>query len=85
MYFIFFFALFRPRSLDIPGADLKGVCLLRSPEDGNAIAETTKDKNVVIVGTSFIGENQWHFSVPASRGEGVEANGKFWYMAKMKM
>ncbi|XP_071479578.1 apoptosis-inducing factor 3-like [Diadema antillarum] len=45
----------RPRSLGIPGSDLTGVCLLRSPEDGNRIAELAQGKNAVVVGTSFIG------------------------------
>ncbi|XP_022104629.1 apoptosis-inducing factor 3-like [Acanthaster planci] len=44
-----------PRVLDIPGKDLRNVCVLRSPEDANYIAEQGKGKNVVIVGTSFIG------------------------------
>ncbi|XP_071789425.1 apoptosis-inducing factor 3-like [Asterias amurensis] len=44
-----------PIVLDIPGHDLKNVCILRSPEDANYIAEQGKGKNVVIIGTSFIG------------------------------
>jgi NADPH-dependent 2,4-dienoyl-CoA reductase/sulfur reductase-like enzyme len=31
------------------------VCLLRSPDDANYIAETAEQRDVVIVGTSFIG------------------------------
>ena len=45
-----------PIVLDIPGSDLKNVCILRSPEDANYIAEQGKGKNVVIIGTSFIGK-----------------------------
>ncbi|XP_041457152.1 apoptosis-inducing factor 3-like isoform X2 [Lytechinus variegatus] len=45
----------KPRTLNVTGNDLDGVCLLRSPEDGNTIAEIGQGKNVVIVGTSFIG------------------------------
>ncbi|XP_077868544.1 apoptosis-inducing factor 3-like [Saccoglossus kowalevskii] len=44
-----------PRVLPIPGHDLKNVCLLRTPDDANFIADHAKGKKVVIVGTSFIG------------------------------
>ncbi|XP_078404056.1 apoptosis-inducing factor 3-like [Cetorhinus maximus] len=44
-----------PRMLDCPGADLKNVCLLRTPEDANKIDELATGKGVIIVGSSFIG------------------------------
>lgn len=47
----------RPRTLDIPGADLAGVHLLRSLANSNVIrAElATPGKRVVVVGSGFIG------------------------------
>lgn len=45
----------KPRSLAIPGAQLKNIYQLRSPQDGNAIVEKARNKNVVVVGSSFIG------------------------------
>lgn len=45
----------RPRSLPAPGTDLQNVCQLRTPDDANRIADNSKDKNVVIIGSSFIG------------------------------
>ena len=42
--------------LPIPGVDLENVFTLRTPDDANKIAENVKDKNVVIIGSSFIGE-----------------------------
>ncbi|PIK53726.1 putative apoptosis-inducing factor 3 isoform X3 [Apostichopus japonicus] len=45
----------KPRTLDVPGKDLKNVCSLRSPDDANYIAQLGNGKNVVIVGSSFIG------------------------------
>ena len=49
------FIFFRPRQLPIPGADFDNVCLLRTPDDANKIAEAAKGKKVVIIGSSFIG------------------------------
>lgn len=43
----------RPRTLD--GATLKNIHYLRSVDDANIIAEKSRKKNVVIIGTSFIG------------------------------
>ncbi|XP_023213679.1 apoptosis-inducing factor 3-like [Centruroides sculpturatus] len=43
----------RPRTLD--NVDLKNIHYLRSVEDANVIAEKSRKKNVVILGTSFIG------------------------------
>ena len=45
----------RPRVLPIPGVDLKNVFSLRTPDDANAIAAAANGKNVVIIGSSFIG------------------------------
>ncbi|XP_067864314.1 apoptosis inducing factor mitochondria associated 4 [Heptranchias perlo] len=44
-----------PGVLNCPGADLENVCLLRTPEDANKIHELSINKEVVIVGSSFIG------------------------------
>ncbi|XP_052800272.1 apoptosis-inducing factor 3-like isoform X2 [Mya arenaria] len=45
----------QPRVLPIPGVDLKNVFSLRTPDDANAIAAAATGKNVVIIGSSFIG------------------------------
>jgi NAD(P)H-nitrite reductase large subunit len=46
----------KPRKLPLPGADLEGVQTLRFVEDTKAITSAiTKDSDVVIIGTSFIG------------------------------
>ncbi|MEE6469212.1 hypothetical protein FKM82_008539 [Ascaphus truei] len=45
----------RPRAPQCPGATLKNVFLLRTPEDANAISEAAVGRSVVIMGTSFIG------------------------------
>merc|ERR1719422_2060498 len=44
-----------PRRLPTPGQDLAGVFSLRTPADANAIAAQAQGKNVVVVGSSFIG------------------------------
>ena len=48
----------RPVPLDKPGVSTfpNNVFYLRTPDDGNTIANKAKGKNVVIVGSSFIGE-----------------------------
>ena len=48
----------RPTRLAVRGAPTfkKDVFYLRTPEDANNIATRAKNSNVVIVGTSFIGE-----------------------------
>lgn len=46
--------------LPIPGTDLQNVYQLRTPQDANQIAERAAGKNVVIIGSSFIG---WSFVV----------------------
>jgi len=45
----------RPRLLNVPGHGLKNIFYLRSPEDGNQIHNESQGKNVVILGTGFIG------------------------------
>ena len=46
----------RPRRLEVPGADLRGIHTLRTPEDADAlIAAAGRTRRVVVVGSSFIG------------------------------
>ncbi len=46
----------RPRSLSIPGKDLKGVFLLRSRSDAEAIAKASEGaRSAAVIGASFIG------------------------------
>ena len=47
----------RPRTLQVPGSDLKGVHILRSPSDAAGILEGAKGAHVVVVGSSFIGDD----------------------------
>ena len=44
-----------PRACLCPGADLEGIHLLRTVPDGNKIAASVEGKNLVVVGSSFIG------------------------------
>jgi NADPH-dependent 2,4-dienoyl-CoA reductase/sulfur reductase-like enzyme/nitrite reductase/ring-hydroxylating ferredoxin subunit len=45
-----------PRRLNLPGSDLKNVCLLRGFSDADSIIETAgRSKRCVVVGSSFIG------------------------------
>lgn len=44
-----------PRKLGCPGEELQGIFYVRSPDDSNAINNEAADKNVVVIGTSFIG------------------------------
>ncbi|XP_048468596.1 apoptosis inducing factor mitochondria associated 4 isoform X2 [Rhincodon typus] len=44
-----------PRMLGCLGADLGNICLLRSLDDANRINELATAKNIIIVGSSFIG------------------------------
>jgi NAD(P)H-nitrite reductase large subunit len=48
-----------PRQLSCPGADLQGVFYLRTPEDGQRIAESVQGRDVVVIGSSFIGRRRW--------------------------
>lgn len=50
-----YIAYFRPRVLPIPGVDLENVFSLRTPDDANKIAAAASGKNVVVIGSSFIG------------------------------
>ncbi|XP_071994224.1 apoptosis-inducing factor 3-like [Engystomops pustulosus] len=45
----------RPREIKCPGSTLKNIFYLRFPEEANAISEAANGKNVVIMGSSFIG------------------------------
>nr|CAB3220714.1 apoptosis-inducing factor 3-like [Phallusia mammillata] len=46
----------QPRTLaPTPGWNLKNIFVLRTPDDANAIAKASKDRQVVVVGSSFIG------------------------------
>ena len=53
---LIYFSSIRPRVLPIPGAELENVFTLRTPDDANKIAENVAGKNVVIIGSSFIGK-----------------------------
>lgn len=45
-----------PRSINVPGSDLKGIHSLRTPADADAIIASCKDaRKAVVVGASFIG------------------------------
>lgn len=44
-----------PRQLERPGHNLEGVCTLRTPSQANYLFKQSRDKNVVIIGGSFIG------------------------------
>lgn len=46
-----------PRMLTCPGADLEGIFYLRTPEDGLRISEAVQGRDVVVIGSSFIGKN----------------------------
>lgn len=43
--------------MPIPGFQLENVFLLREPAEANKIAQLAAGKNVVVIGTSFIGES----------------------------
>ncbi|XP_054167005.1 apoptosis-inducing factor 3-like [Oppia nitens] len=45
----------RPKTYDAKGNNLKNICYLRTHLDANFIAENGPNKDVVIIGTSFIG------------------------------
>ena len=51
--------MYRPRILPIPGIDLDNVCQLRNPAEANKIGKDAAGKNVVILGSSFIGRFMW--------------------------
>ena len=45
----------KPRTLDIPGSEAANVFVLRTPGDANQIAALADGKNLVVIGSSFIG------------------------------
>jgi len=46
-----------PRKYVAPGNTLKNICYVKTHIDANYIAEKAVDKNVAIIGTSFIGDS----------------------------
>ena len=49
---------FSPRSLDqLEGHDLENITALRNLDEAHLVAEQGKGKNVVVIGTSFIGRS----------------------------
>lgn len=46
--------------MNYKGQDVRNVFHLRTPEDANSIARLANNKNAVIVGTSFVGEENTH-------------------------
>lgn len=61
----------RPRRLPVPGVNLAGVYVVRTPEDANAIATAATGKHTIIVGTSFIGMEAAAYLVSNNRAESV--------------
>ena len=49
----------RPRTLPVQGFNLENVFVLRDPSQANQIASLAEGKNVVVIGTSFIGERRY--------------------------
>ncbi|CAC5382000.1 AIFM3 [Mytilus coruscus] len=66
----------KPRQLPINGADFENVCLLRTPDDANKIAETAKGKKVVIIGSSFIGMEVAAYMTSVAKSVSVLVRGK---------
>lgn len=46
---------FRAKGLDVPGMKLENVKMLETPEDARQIHAACLGRNVVLVGTSFVG------------------------------
>lgn len=44
--------------MSFKGKDVRNVFHLRTPEDANSIGRLANNKNAVIVGTSFVGEQK---------------------------
>lgn len=65
----------QPLTLEIPGSDMKNVCLLRTPEDGNYIAANAVGKAVVIIGSSFIGMEVASYLSSKARSINIIARG----------
>ncbi|KAJ8044206.1 Apoptosis-inducing factor 3 [Holothuria leucospilota] len=72
-----------PRKLDIPGNDLKNICSLRSPDDANYIALSGKERNVVVVGSSFIGMEVASFFTGKARSVTVIGRGPVPYATSL--
>ncbi|XP_052074370.1 apoptosis-inducing factor 3-like isoform X2 [Mytilus californianus] len=66
----------KPRQLPINGADFENVCLLRTPDDANKIAEAAKGKKVVIIGSSFIGMEVAAYMTSVAKSVSVLVRGK---------
>lgn len=64
-----------PRTLDCPGADLNNVYVLRTPADASGIATNARGKNVVVVGTSFIGMEVASYLASKAKSVTVVGNG----------
>lgn len=39
---------------------MENVFYLRTPEDANCIAKLANNKNAIVVGASYVGENRYH-------------------------
>lgn len=48
----------RHKPMVYKGKDVRNVFHLRTPEDANSIARLANNKNAVIVGTSYVGEEK---------------------------
>lgn len=46
---------FRAKGLDVPGMNLGNIKMLETPEDARQIHAASIGRNVVLVGTSFVG------------------------------
>ncbi|XP_076107886.1 apoptosis-inducing factor 3-like isoform X2 [Mytilus galloprovincialis] len=66
----------KPRQLPINGADFENVCILRTPDDANKIAEAAKGKKVVIIGSSFIGMEVAAYMTSVAKSVSVLVRGK---------
>lgn len=57
-----YFLCVRPKPMNYKGKEVRNVFHLRTPEDANSIAKLANNKNAVIVGTSFVGEEKTNTS-----------------------
>ncbi|KAG0715763.1 Apoptosis-inducing factor 3 [Chionoecetes opilio] len=65
----------KPRRLNIPGGELSNVWVVRSPEDANAVAAAAAQKEVVVIGASFIGMEVAAFLATNDRAASVTVVG----------
>ncbi|XP_068249916.1 apoptosis-inducing factor 3-like isoform X1 [Palaemon carinicauda] len=65
----------KPRRLTVPGGYLSGVFVVRAPEDANSVAADAAGKNVVVVGSSFIGMEVASYLSSDNRAESVTVIG----------